>query len=305
MYVLCDQQLPVAFLRRSNPDGSKPAWAVWSLLVNRLREAWPGVRIVFRGDPGYCRRRIASAAALGTSWGWPAVGRSNPRRGRRVKWPGAASRRPGGRPGGSPGKDRSQVRFFVGLPEAWGSRPQAGRRPATRQSGRALVLQGPAAPEFTTGAWVPARTISFRIGDMRRTHLEDDPGESGSRVRVRRFMQYVSGSGSSPWNRRPKPASVPDAPGHGTAAPVTPANAAGAPEGPPPLRAGDRRSSWSRRWYGGKGGAALGSGGGGEGAIAGARAGRAQALPRKCRERTRRAPSALPPPPRDGRVRGG
>lgn len=58
LYVLCGQQLLVAYLRRSNIDGSKHAWAILSLLVKRLRQAWPAVRIVFRGDSGFCRHRM-------------------------------------------------------------------------------------------------------------------------------------------------------------------------------------------------------------------------------------------------------
>ena len=57
LYGFCGQQLLVACLRRSNIDASKHAWAVLSLLVKRLRQAWPGVRIVFRGDSGFCRHR--------------------------------------------------------------------------------------------------------------------------------------------------------------------------------------------------------------------------------------------------------
>jgi hypothetical protein len=30
------------------------------LLVKRLREVWPKVRIVFRADSGFCRRRLLS-----------------------------------------------------------------------------------------------------------------------------------------------------------------------------------------------------------------------------------------------------
>ena len=36
-------------LRPSNIDGSRHGWAILSLLVKRLRQAWPGVGIVFRG----------------------------------------------------------------------------------------------------------------------------------------------------------------------------------------------------------------------------------------------------------------
>ena len=58
LYVLCGQQLLVAYLRPSNIDGSRHAWAVLSLLVKRLRQTWPGVGIVFRGDSGFCRHRM-------------------------------------------------------------------------------------------------------------------------------------------------------------------------------------------------------------------------------------------------------
>ena len=58
LYVFCGRQLLVAYLRRSNIDASKHAWAILSLLVKRLRQAWPAVRIVFRGDSGFCRHRM-------------------------------------------------------------------------------------------------------------------------------------------------------------------------------------------------------------------------------------------------------
>ena len=58
LYVFCGQQLLVAYLRRSNIDASKHAWAILSLLVKRFRQVWPGVRIVFRGDSGFCRHRM-------------------------------------------------------------------------------------------------------------------------------------------------------------------------------------------------------------------------------------------------------
>lgn len=41
-------------------DGAKHAWAILALLVKRLRQAWPGVRIVFRGDSGFCRYHMLS-----------------------------------------------------------------------------------------------------------------------------------------------------------------------------------------------------------------------------------------------------
>jgi hypothetical protein len=58
LYVFCGQQLLCAYLRPSRIDGAKHAAAILKLLVRRLRQQWPSVRIVFRGDSGFCRRRI-------------------------------------------------------------------------------------------------------------------------------------------------------------------------------------------------------------------------------------------------------
>lgn len=58
LYVFCGQQLLVAYLRPSKIDESKHAGAVLKLLVQRLRKAWPKVKIVLRGDSAFCRRRI-------------------------------------------------------------------------------------------------------------------------------------------------------------------------------------------------------------------------------------------------------
>ena len=58
LYVFCRDQLLVSYLRPSKIDGAKHAWAILSLLVKRLRKAWPEVRIIFRGDSGFCRHRM-------------------------------------------------------------------------------------------------------------------------------------------------------------------------------------------------------------------------------------------------------
>jgi len=58
LYVFCGSQLLTAYLRPSNIDAAKHAWAVLSLLVKRLRQEWPEVRITFRGDSGFCRWRM-------------------------------------------------------------------------------------------------------------------------------------------------------------------------------------------------------------------------------------------------------
>ena len=58
LYVFCGQQLLCAYLRPSRIDGAKHSAAILKLLVKRLRQQWPQVRIVFRGDSGFCRQRI-------------------------------------------------------------------------------------------------------------------------------------------------------------------------------------------------------------------------------------------------------
>jgi hypothetical protein len=58
LYVFCGDQLLVSYLRPSQIDGARHAWAILALLVKRLREVWPEVRIIFRGDSGFCRHHM-------------------------------------------------------------------------------------------------------------------------------------------------------------------------------------------------------------------------------------------------------
>lgn len=60
LYVFCNGQMLVSYLREANRDASRHAGAILKLLTARLRQAWPQVRIIFRGDSGFCRRRILS-----------------------------------------------------------------------------------------------------------------------------------------------------------------------------------------------------------------------------------------------------
>ena len=60
LYVFCGEKLLVSYLRPSNIDAAKHAWAILSLLVKRLREAWPNVKIIIRADSGFCRWRMLS-----------------------------------------------------------------------------------------------------------------------------------------------------------------------------------------------------------------------------------------------------
>jgi len=58
LYVFCGEQLLVSYLRPCNIDGAKHSWAILSLLVKRFRQKWPGVKIIFRGDGGFCRPKM-------------------------------------------------------------------------------------------------------------------------------------------------------------------------------------------------------------------------------------------------------
>ena len=58
LYVFCGEQLLVSYLRPSNGDGARHAWAVLALLVKALRRHWPGVRILLRADSGFCRWKV-------------------------------------------------------------------------------------------------------------------------------------------------------------------------------------------------------------------------------------------------------
>jgi hypothetical protein len=58
LYVLCGEQLLVSYLRPSNIDVARHAPAILKLLVVRLRQAWPGVKIILRADSGFCRWKM-------------------------------------------------------------------------------------------------------------------------------------------------------------------------------------------------------------------------------------------------------
>ena len=58
LYVFCGRHLLVSYLRPSGIDAARHAWGILSLLVKALWAHWPGVKIVFRGDSGFCRWRM-------------------------------------------------------------------------------------------------------------------------------------------------------------------------------------------------------------------------------------------------------
>lgn len=58
LYVICGKAMLACVLRRSCIDGARHSAAVIKLIVGRLRQAWPQVRIIVRGDSGFCRQRL-------------------------------------------------------------------------------------------------------------------------------------------------------------------------------------------------------------------------------------------------------
>jgi Transposase DDE domain group 1 len=58
LYVFCGQKLLASYLRPSNIDAARHSRAILKLLVDRLRRQWPEVKIIFRGDSGFCRWRL-------------------------------------------------------------------------------------------------------------------------------------------------------------------------------------------------------------------------------------------------------
>jgi hypothetical protein len=58
LYVFCGDHLLCARLRPSNIDASLGTEAELERIVGQVREQWPEVQIIFRGDSGFCRSRI-------------------------------------------------------------------------------------------------------------------------------------------------------------------------------------------------------------------------------------------------------
>lgn len=58
LYVTCGSRLLVAYLRPSNIGAKHHAAAILKLLVTRLRRQWPEVKLLVRGDGGFCDWRL-------------------------------------------------------------------------------------------------------------------------------------------------------------------------------------------------------------------------------------------------------
>jgi hypothetical protein len=60
LYIFCGEFLLCARLRPSNIDASEGTVEELKRIVGQIRKAWPGVKIVVRGDSGFCRDGIMS-----------------------------------------------------------------------------------------------------------------------------------------------------------------------------------------------------------------------------------------------------
>jgi hypothetical protein len=58
LYVFCDDQILVSYLRPSSVGAAHHARGVTKLLVAKIRSKWPDVRIILRGDSGFAIERL-------------------------------------------------------------------------------------------------------------------------------------------------------------------------------------------------------------------------------------------------------
>ena len=58
LYVFCGEDMLACVLRPSSRDPASVCSALIKLIAKRLRQAWPGVKLVVRGDSGFCRPKV-------------------------------------------------------------------------------------------------------------------------------------------------------------------------------------------------------------------------------------------------------
>jgi hypothetical protein len=60
LYIVCGEYVLCARLRPSNIDAAQGCAAELERIVNQIRQSWPQVRIIVRGDSGFCREEVLS-----------------------------------------------------------------------------------------------------------------------------------------------------------------------------------------------------------------------------------------------------
>ena len=58
LYIFCGDQILCARLRQSNSDAAAGSLAEIQRIVAQIRAAWPQVKIILRGDSGFCRNEL-------------------------------------------------------------------------------------------------------------------------------------------------------------------------------------------------------------------------------------------------------
>jgi hypothetical protein len=58
LYIVCGEYVLCARLRPSNIDGAQGCVAELERIVAQIRQRWPQVRIIVRGDSGFCREEV-------------------------------------------------------------------------------------------------------------------------------------------------------------------------------------------------------------------------------------------------------
>ena len=60
LYIFCDSDLLAARLRSSNIDGALHTDTELARIVSQIRERWPDVKIILRGDRGFAREWLVA-----------------------------------------------------------------------------------------------------------------------------------------------------------------------------------------------------------------------------------------------------
>src|SRR6266496_1677924 len=60
LYIFCGEQVLCARLRQANSDAYAGSLAEIQRIVGQIRATWPEVRIILRGDSGFCRNELMS-----------------------------------------------------------------------------------------------------------------------------------------------------------------------------------------------------------------------------------------------------
>ena len=58
LHVFSGDELVTTLVRPSNIDGAKYAGAILKIIVSKIRERWPSIRVIFRGDCAFARKHI-------------------------------------------------------------------------------------------------------------------------------------------------------------------------------------------------------------------------------------------------------